>query len=695
MPQALDPYPGNDRLIALDTETALSTQYCKAPELACVSWARPDGSRGLFHWGDRDLIGWLFERLTCDWIIGHTVHYDMGVLLEWCRKYHPAHFLALVSAVFRAYRAGRILDIRLAQKLRDISDGEHESPRWMVNGAPYTLEALSKRHLARALDKDTWRKRYGELRELAFDLWPEGAKIYPVEDARATIDVLVLMRAKYGIETFGDLVRQTQHAFALHLVTCWGIRTDLELATEVKATAETRYRSLAAALESGGEIQTTAGARVNLPGGFLRTERGKWVKNMRVIQATVLRAYDALGEPAPLTDTGLKKKKAGEDVSRVVKYIASDAETCEDTADDHLLAFSEFNSLGTRLSTQFPHLLRGEIHSRFESLRETGRTSSGGKDGDVKGYNTQNPPTGDDAGIILGERECFIPRPGYVYGDNDYSGLEICTIGQMAVDLYGFSEIAKVVRTRGGDAGAAHTEFAATILGTTFEDAAKRKKAGDVIAVRARDTAKRCNFGLGGGMGKTRFAAICKTNGSPLDADWTRAIARAAELKDLWVKRWREMSTHFAWAKAQTGTFKQPKRARIKLLRVDRWRGGLKYTDVCNTPFQALGSDVAKDALFEVVAAQYDPAEHSVLYGSRVVNFVHDQIISEFPEHNAHECVIEQTRIMNEIGARWLPDCPVFTEPALARRWSKGAAKVVKDGRIVPWEHPTILARAA
>ena len=37
---------------ANDSETARTTETLKVPDLACVSWARPDGSAGLYHWAD-------------------------------------------------------------------------------------------------------------------------------------------------------------------------------------------------------------------------------------------------------------------------------------------------------------------------------------------------------------------------------------------------------------------------------------------------------------------------------------------------------------------------------------------------------------------------------------------------------------------------------------------------------------------
>jgi DNA polymerase I-like protein with 3'-5' exonuclease and polymerase domains len=347
------------------------------------------------------------------------------------------------------------------------------------------------------------------------------------------------------------------------------------------------------------------------------------------------------------------------------------------------------------LASQFPHLAAGVIHSRFESLRETGRSACGGDGDGGSSYNLQNPPTGDPAGKLLGERECFVPRPGFVFGDNDYSGLELCTGSQMCIDQYGRSEMAEVLNLPAPE-NDVHLDFAGTILGRTdYPWLLKNKKTPEVGT--ARDTAKRCNFGLGGGMGPRRFVATCNRQDAKLfiatgaRPAHTITLPEATGLVVKWKDRWSAFKLHFAWAKGLTGSYDDPKPATVKQLRVDRWRGGLDYPTVCNTPFQGLGGDVAKDALFEVVWEMYDPAAASVLLGSYAVNFIHDQIISEFPISRAHACAMRQTAIMNDVARRFLPDCPARTAPTLARRWSKGASEL-RDaaGELVAWEHPAL-----
>jgi DNA polymerase I-like protein with 3'-5' exonuclease and polymerase domains len=126
--------------------------------------------------------------------------------------------------------------------------------------------------------------------------------------------------------------------------------------------------------------------------------------------------------------------------------------------------------------------------------------------------------------------------------------------------------------------------------------------------------------------------------------------------------------------------------AKITQLRSGRIRGDVGYTDGCNTLFQGLGADAAKSALFDVCRACYaDP--RSPLWDCRPVNFVHDEIIAEAPEHRAAEAAEELSRIMVATARRWLPDVRITAEPVLARRWSKNAESVRDaSGRLIPWD---------
>jgi hypothetical protein len=665
-------------LVAWDTEFEVHSEFVQAPPLTCVSWAtgtNPDES-GLFHHSDERLHAWLADLFATKISVGLRLAQDVAVVL--------ARFPDLFPLAFQAYAEGRMLDVRLGHKLHDISEGRHEHPSLTIDASgPYSMAAIVWRHFKERLGKDNpYRLQYGLLRHVPLEGWPVGAVNYPIDDALWTLRAFRIMVEKYGASACGDLGRQGAHAFALKLVQCHGMRTDVELVARIKAQARATHDRLRDS--------------VLVPAGLVRVEqlprgRGiKFVKTRPAIVDRIVRAAAVTGIAPGVTKTGVDKRKAGETIDPL-KYVTTDAEACDDYSaalagmglleDAAILdAYSEFNSLGTRLTTQFPYLERGQIHPNFESLRETTRTSCGGGE---FGYNTQNQPVGDKNAVVLGERECCVPRPGFVFGDNDYGGLELCSGAQMNLDVRGFSKMADVINSGKN----AHTDFGATLVGINYDEASRRKKTNDAAFLGTYAAAKQSNFGFGGGMGPTRFQATCKKEGIILP------IARCKELHKAWPARWTEFGLHFNWASSLTGTFKEPRPARIKFLRVERWRGGLFYGECCNTLFQALGADVAKDALFEVVRAMYDWTRGSVLFGSRVVNFVHDQILSEFPEVIAHECALEQTRIMNEVSARWLPGCPAKTEPTLARRFSKTAGPVYDKpgGRLIPWEHPSIV----
>lgn len=638
--------------IAIDSEFAPGrdddpkTRADKTP-LACVTWAKTDGTAGIWHHTEAKCH--VVRCLEHDTIITHSGANDMLVFLR--------QWPDLVSLVWEAYAEGRILDIRLAQKLADISDGSHEAPRYIYNGSPYNLAAMAFRHFRVKLEKDKWRMLYGALRHVPLREWPKGAVDYPIDDARVTMKLYLLIARKYGEVATGDLVRQSQHGWAFRLLEWQGIRTDPELVAKVKALTEAEWRRLGKHLRDNG---------------LVRVERRKYVKNTKVVKELVRLLVPR--ELWKLTDKGqkLKQKKLPFNPE---DYISTDDEVCTDSGDPLLMKYASFVSLGGKLSGQYPHLAKGQIHVHFESLADTGRSRSG------KPYNLQNPPQGRKG--VVGERECFVPPPGCVFIDNDFGGLELCTSSQMNIDLYGRSAMAKVLN--GGKN--VHTYFGAKLLKCSYEEMASGKANKVEKYLGAYEPAKRSNFGFGGGMGPKRFAHTCKLADPPL-------ILTEDEAKDLkagWLSTFPEWRLHFNAARNATGSFERPKKARVKLLRVNRWRGGLTYSEYCNTFFQALGADCAKDSLFEVTRACYDPAVNSVLLGSRPVNFVHDQIITATPEEGAHEAALEQTRIMIETANRFLPDVPVGTEPTLARRWSK-FAETVKDkhGRLVPWEHSAI-----
>jgi DNA polymerase I-like protein with 3'-5' exonuclease and polymerase domains len=114
-------------------------------------------------------------------------------------------------------------------------------------------------------------------------------------------------------------------------------------------------------------------------------------------------------------------------------------------------------------------------------------------------------------------------------------------------------------------------------------------------------------------------------------------------------------------------------------------RGGVGYTNGCNSPFQNLASALAKSALWSITRECYRAPE-SPLYGSRPVLLMHDEIIAEVPIYRAHEAADRLALAMIEAGFKWLPDLPVEAEPWLCSYWTKDAeTRRDASGRLIEW----------
>jgi hypothetical protein len=560
-----------------------------------------------------------------------------------------------VPLVFAAYDADRITCTKLRSQLLDIAAGrfrgylsKFEKPvcsvhedcdpeacpdavikkgaRWVPH--EYTLDALTYRATGRRLDKDTWRLRYGEFLHTPLSEWPEGARTYPLEDARATLDVF--LKQQEHVQYIPDQVRQARAAWALHLTSTWGLRTHGPGVDKL----EQETLSALAAIE--GDLKTA---------GLVRADGSRNVKATRDLMLLVCAEAK---KPLRVTSKG---------------QISLDSDACEASEHDLLEDYSELTSLKTVLVKDIPVLRAGAIypvHTSF-GLAASGRSTSGKP-------NVQNPRR------LPGIRECFVAREGKVFAQADFSGLELHTLAQCCVTLFGQSHLAEVLNA-GLDP---HTAFAADILGISYEDATARKKAGDEAVDNARQTAKVANFGFPGGLGAEKLCLFArKTYGVLLTED------RAKELKEGWLARWPEMRLFFKHVgdlvDEETGE------AVVEQLFSSRWRGGCHYTAACNTYFQGLGADAAKRAAYLVARACYAEPK-SVLYGSRAVNFVHDEIMLETDDvPGAHDVAIELGRLMILGANEFLPNVPARVEPLLARCWSKKSKPVYKDGRLVPW----------
>jgi hypothetical protein len=663
--------------IGLDCETALSRPALQAPPLACVAIGPSEWQTLLHH---SDWKAQVTELLTNPdvLIVTHYGAYDFVVLCNEAPE--------IIPLVFDAYEQNRIACTLCRQKLIDIAEGvyrgfdDSDGETTKIN---YALEDLALRHLNRVLDKDTWRLRYGELIPLPLYLWPQGAKDYVCNDVGTTVDI-------YHAQTkwahyLDDEFRQARASFWLKLMASWGIRTDAKGVKELAARTKRDCDKLASELMAAGLLWPDK--HLQKKGG----PKGKpGTRNTKAAHERVRRAYESQGKEVPLTDGG----KSGN------RQPCLDRVTCEESGDIVLIQYAQFSSLKTVLSKDIPMLEAGvytPIHTTVEDILETGRTST-------KKPNVQNPKR--KGGI----RECFAPAclccgrvpenddfalelclscgvPVTIMWSCDYGGLELCTLAQACVTVLGHSRLAEALN-RNEDP---HLMMAAQILRRPYDELKAIKKAGakaDCVAkfgkctcaycivYDARQTGKVANFGFPGGLGAAALVFFALNNyGVRLTEDDAR------RLKRLWLELWPEMREYFAWI----SSISERPFPQICQLFVNRYRGGARYTELCNTIFQGLGGDISKAAGWSIYRAMYDATRRSVLYGSRGTNFVHDEFVGLSFITKAHECAYEVRRLMLDAAKPFLPDVTIDVEPALMYRYSKEAGPKFKGGRLIPW----------
>jgi hypothetical protein len=696
-------------VLAFDTETFLIEDLCKTPRLVCVSWAT-GGASGLFKWdGDglarpdalapqsctglvqdgrevvHSLLSWWFSNRQID-ITAHNGFYDFGVLIN--------EYPDLLPLVFDALDEGRIYDTMNMQKLRDIALGEFRG-HYLQDGSweryTYKLADLSRRHRGQYLTKgkDSWQLRYGELYNVPLVHWPHDASHYAVLDAVSAEDCHhSLMRERDQLmahgwpNIFGNLADQNRAAMWLQLCSIWGLKVAVDKVEALAAGVIAERDQIRAMLLEEGLIRAETKKR----SGDVKYVRNTKAAAARMVESCgwreVIAPNGAVGyeliDPSDPENLPLKTTEKGN--------ICLNEEACEDTWDPVLEAYAKYTSLENVLGKDVKRLLSGEIHGEYDSLQATGRTS-------CRGFNTQNLRRKG------GTRECFVPRPRYVYCLIDLDTAELRAVAQVCISLGIGSRMAEVINS-GKDV---HCVLGSELAGVLYETFLAGKE-GEYFD--DRQTAKNANFGLWGGMRPKRFTSLVLTGlkASFYEVKHDRKLtelARAEKLakiqrlidkttldymtyvRSTWLRTWPESSPYLEMHERMCAGGKL---TTITQLWSNRIRGGLRYSEACNTWFQALIADAMKSAGWELTKAMYDARRGSVLYGSRIVNFPHDEFISEVPEHLGHECAIEIQRIVLQTVGRYLPDVPPRATPYLARYWSKGGFEMYgTDGRLIPW----------
>lgn len=618
-----------------DSETHRFAPANMAPRVVCAQWCRDEGPATLVHArADRPrFIGTMRDALLdrdCR-IVGHNIAYDLVCL--------AAEEPDLLPLIFDAYEDDRVTDTMFRQKLADISRGRYRTRQ-------YNLQDCAEIHeYEHALDKsDPWRVRYSELELVALKYWPASAVKYALRDATATRHVYQSQERRYPRELIYDEYNQARKFFCLRLMEVWGIRTD-----------ERGVESLR--IGAVEEIENVCGLLVDYGLVGLKSPKkndGVYKRNMNAVRERIKAAYAAKGEDYPRPKQ--QKDKTTGKLKPLSVNPACDNDACM-RADDYVLEqYAVYSQMTKVLSADVPMLAAGivhPIHTHFDIV-ESGRTSSASP-------NIQNPRR------MAGVRECFVPRAGRVFIDADMRALELRTVAQVCKRLVGFSKLADVLNA-GKDP---HTALAAVMLGKSYDWVLEHIY--EVEVSERRTGAKGMNFGFPGGLGAKSFPAFA----------W-RAYKfkiteeEVAQRKEEWLAAYPEFRPYH---RLIGETYERG----VKHLFTNRLRGRVTFTSAANSYFQGLGADVCGGALWAVTRACYCD-RRSALYGARPVNFMHDSILTETEPGQAHEGLQEQERLMVEGGAPFLPDVPPAVDGKAMTRWSKDAARIVYNGRVIAWD---------
>lgn len=675
------------KLASFDLETwGVDLSLYPTPPIVCASIQIDGELPYLVKGGDAAVVEFckLLKR-GCE-VGGANFTFDLGCLV--------AHEPALLPKVYKALDEGRLHDVQLLERLHDNARGCLEKD--VLTGAPfhYSLADLEKRHFGRdrsAEKENGWRMRYAELDAVPLVAWPAEARNYPLDDAKGTLDLLKGQLAE-GRQNVQCEAQEMRAAWAMRLQSIRGIRTD---AAAVKAFVEEveaeHVRSRRQFLEVGfiAKRKPRGGKDPEVPEGVDHVQKrddgpqGIWIEQPYVyvakkapLQERVTAAYG--GNP-PLTEKG---------------GVSCDRDTLLDSGDELLEDYGH-STENEKLRTTYADVLRqgaeAPIHVSYNSLLTSGRCS-------CRKPNLQNLPRGGKV------RECFCPRQGFLFLSTDYAALEMVTLAQVCFTLFGTSAMRDSINADEDQ----HVRLAARVMGIDYAEGMRLKAAGDTTLKRIRQAMKEVNFGIPGGMGPPKLvlrarhnkirlcvsageAELCGSSGktstyrgrqiTPTCVDCLRL---AVKYRDLFFEEWPEVKRYHELT-AQASESGEPLESMSAggMLRLEK-----EFGAASNHFFQNLAAVGAKDALQAVTRAYLDPTVKSSLYGKgATVLFVHDEIISEVYEKEAHECAMEQSRLMVEVMQRHVPDVAVKCPPALARRWFKGMEAVYdKAGRLIPWE---------
>lgn len=597
----------------------------------------------------------------------------------------------LVPLWHAKYLRGQVRDILLEVKLVDIAMGHYERIDSSKGGPGWSLDSCYHRATHQHLEKNAWRKHYGSLDGVPLEHWPQGALEYPVKDAAVLETVLAWnearadkLRAK-GIEPIGHFgARLAIRSLTLSRASCWGVLTDRARTEELAKEVETQIRELVTGVpeetlqkqiadEHLDEAQAQARREGLFRAGLVRKDL---TRNAKAATELCIASFRKLGLPAPLSKTGEAELAASKrlglpeavvraDLERNGKGISVDKDASILSQNEHLIQYAAYTGAGL-LHGRIDRMREGydyPLCTRFDPLKETGRTSSTqpGPDSGLVGEQMQNFGA---RGLGARLRHSFTPRAGNLFFWADLSMAELHSFSEVAYKLFGFSRMGELLNA-GIDL---HTYFGARSIGISYEEARALGKAFKTH----RNRAKPLNFGVIGGIGVEKIILYSRKG---FGVRFTRDEVQ--KLRQLWLATFPEARLYLKWIGDQGEAFTHihPITGYV--------RGGCTYTNGANQGFQHLTATAFCDAMVAADLECFDA--RSPLWGCRLVNEIHDELVFEGPAYRAEAACVRLGEIMEQYFNAWHMRFSTHVEKACGHVWTKADLPFDVDGRRMAW----------
>lgn len=719
-------------MLCWDLETERFGPSNLAPEPICIGVC--DGKDTLVVAACEPEFDDVLEHCLRQEQVNMNIAFDMSVVL--------AHRPHLAHLVWKSYEDRAVYDIAIREKLISLATFGDLEFLPLPNGAKSKLDwsqaGLEKRLLgidrsAEKDDEDSFRTNFATLRTVPASEYPKEALDYVKADAVNALRIYHDQQRRAAAEPISPFPAQHLHvraSLALYLSSCWGFPVDREMVDRLIAELGGQWHE-EALIEVDGQLRPAYGNL--LESGILRPSEpsrpyGNQLKKAEKILGLI--PADWLAHRVKLEAEGIrftepKKSSYNEKllkarVEEVCKRreiepkltekgeISFDKEAQADLAgfDDALDEYIERKKIEKLVTTELPRMAGVDrVHPKYDVLKTTSRTSSYG--------NSKKDKEPAYAAVNIQQidprvREAYIASPGKVLCSTDYSAIELVSAAEKAISLFGTSVLAQKINA-GYDPHAYLGASIARMLDPTYRSMASDDDDENYFIFKAmedtadhgklyehyRKMAKPTGLGFPGGLGPKRFVGYAKSQYSIDMVKMTGSLEQAVELASLlkatWLETYPEMGAYFEWVKRNCVDIEWSTAEETRYAYSSPYgtvRRNCFYTEATNgAALQTPTAEGAKEGLWLLAKAMNDPSTGSILLGSKMLAFIHDETIVELDDNEtAHDKAIEIAKLMVDGMRKVIKNVTVKAEPCLMFRWNKKAKPIFdSNNRLIPW----------